>query len=250
MSKICNINTNVCRFAIIFIVALLSSFFMMTAFAAGISIDRTRVVFNSNDKNHSVGVINTSSVPWLVQARILDQNGQRQGALFITPPLFRLEPSGKNVIRIVSTGAEGIFPSDREDIRYLHIDAVPSSSPSEKDSQLAVGVGMTIKVFMRPVSLDEPGKKNWESIRWYYTSGLGVKGCNTSPYYLSFNRLAFDERSIDLNANPSMLPPYQCIVFGEKLSVKKIHWSFINDFGGDSGLFSAILSKGDNYENK
>jgi fimbrial chaperone protein len=217
-------------------------FFLTPAHAVGIKMDRTRIVYYAGVKGEKLGVKNTSNHAWLVQASVVDRSGKEDDSMFVTPPLFRLEPLGENFLRVVSLDEER-RPSDRESLKFMYINAIPSSSPLKSaDSQLAVGIAMSIKIFLRPESLASPGEKVWKSITWY-KDRQALKGCNTSPYFLSFNRLTFNGESMDLNNVPSMLSPFECVFYGGQGEVKDVHWSLINDYGGDSGWYAGKVSE-------
>ncbi|TXE24854.1 molecular chaperone [Serratia marcescens] len=209
--------------------------------AGGISADKTRVVFYSGSKGESLGVKNTTNHSWLVQASVQDDEGEPDNTMFITPPLFRLESNGANFLRIIHAGGNNV--TERELLRYVYIKAIPSSEPIDNvASQFAVGVGMRIKMFLRPALMARPGEKTWKGIRWYNDKHT-ISGCNTTPYYVSFNRLTFDDSPMDLNTVPSMLPPFKCETYSGQGWVKNVHWSLIDDYGGDTGWFEGRVTE-------
>ncbi|HCC3327910.1 TPA: molecular chaperone [Salmonella enterica] len=211
------------------------------AHAAGISLNRTRVVFSGGEKAESLGIRNTTGHVWLVQVRVLDAEGKDDPSMVVTPPLFRLEAKGQNSVRILSTDGGKGLPENRESLKYVDVSAIPSSEKmSDASSQLVVGVGMRIKVFWRPASLSEPDKKVFSGLSWS-RDGTGVRVCNGSAYYLSFNRLELDGRLMDLNRVPSMVAPGGCERYPGTGVVSHVRWSVINDYGGDSGWFTRVV---------
>lgn len=207
--------------------------------AAGVGLNKTRVIFSNGERAETLSVNNGSGTPWLVQVRVQGERGQDDSTMVVTPPVFRLEANSQNNLRILSTDKGAGFPADRESLRYVQVTAIPSSSQAmDSDSQLAVAVSLRIKLFWRPGMLPEPGTKTYQNVK-YNTSGNGVQACNGSPYYLSFNRLIIDGQRIDLNHAPSMLSPFGCVHYQHVSAKKQIRWSMINDYGGDTGWFDA-----------
>lgn len=213
-----------------------------SGYTAGISLNRTRVVFSDGEKAESLGIRNSSGHVWLVQVRALDAEGKDEHTMVVTPPLFRLEANGQNSVRILSTDGGKGLPEDKESLKYIDVSAIPSSDRNaEADSQMVVGVGMRIKVFWRPKGLAEPDKNAFSNIVWH-RDGRGVTGCNGSSYYLSFNRLEMNGQLLDLNKAPSMVAPGACEHYSVSVNPGRIRWSVINDYGGDSGWFEGKVS--------
>ncbi|PIJ75376.1 hypothetical protein BL250_09195 [Erwinia sp. OLTSP20] len=214
----------------------------LQATAAGISLNKTRVVFSAGARSVQLGVSNSAESAWLVQVRPLDSQGKVSAGMVATPPLFRVEPYGSNTLRILSTGDGDGFARDRESLGYVEVSAVPASAmTSASSSALAISVSMRIKLFWRPASLAEPAAADWKSVTWHRRGGV-LRACNPSPYYLSFNRLMFDGRLISLNRAPSMLAPRSCERYPEAGEVRQVRWSVINDYGGDSGWYDASVT--------
>ncbi|MBH3035785.1 molecular chaperone [Serratia marcescens] len=211
-----------------------------TAEAAGISLNRTRVVLSGSDKAESLGIRNSAAQAWLVQVRILDAQGNPDYSMVVTPPLFRLEANGQNYVRLLPVNGNRGLVSDKETLKYVEVNAVPSSSAAVgNEAQMAVGVGMRIKLFQRPASLPEPDKEMFRKIAWSRDIN-GLQGCNHSPYYISFRRLEINGRLMNLNQVPSMIGPGACERYPRIKNVNRIRWSAINDYGGDSGWIDEV----------
>lgn len=94
---------------------------------AGVSLDKTRIVFNESDKNQSINIINDSDKLYLVQNTILVDHANAQSEAvtqFVTvPPLARLEKNSRNAIRILPKDFSKL-PADRESIFYFVVGAV------------------------------------------------------------------------------------------------------------------------------
>ncbi|WP_158233091.1 MULTISPECIES: fimbrial biogenesis chaperone [unclassified Erwinia] len=132
----------------------------------------------------------------------------------------------------------------QEEIGYLRVTAIPpadipASVGSGTRGQLGVSVENIIKLIWRPRALTVPGAEVFRNVH-FQTVPQGIKACNPGRYYLSFNRLRVDGALLDLNALPSMLAPGECVLYPVKGNT--VSWSVIDDYGGDSGEYSATLS--------
>ncbi|KAB7922641.1 fimbria/pilus periplasmic chaperone, partial [Klebsiella pneumoniae] len=70
---------------------------------AAISLDRTRAIFNGNEKNMTLNISNDNKqLPYLAQAWIENDKHEKilTGPIIATPPVQRLEPGEKSMIRL------------------------------------------------------------------------------------------------------------------------------------------------------
>ncbi|WP_419210051.1 molecular chaperone [Providencia manganoxydans] len=59
--------------------------------AAGLSLNKTRIIFNEGDKSASVTFKNNVDSPFLVQNEIYDVDNKKSDFFIITPAIFRVE---------------------------------------------------------------------------------------------------------------------------------------------------------------
>ena len=100
---------------------LLSTLLLVAATAhAGVIINGTRLVYQGDKKESSLGLSNPDATDYLVQSWV-DSGGKNlaKAPFLITPPLFRLDAKEDNVLRVVRTG--GNLPEDRESLYWLNI---------------------------------------------------------------------------------------------------------------------------------
>lgn len=210
----------------------------------GIRLGSTRMVLSPSKKTAPLKIRNDADRAWLTQVRILDKD-EKETPLFIAlPPLFRLESRGDAQVRVQSVGPPEAYASDREMVRYIHVLTIPASAPDdrsmeEKQSALRIGFENVIKLFWRPASLKAPNSDDYRQLVFTRVAE-GVRGCNPTRYYLSFDRLTFDGKNVDLNREPSMLAPLGCEVF--RANGKNVTWTLITDYGGASEVFSGQVS--------
>lgn len=72
---------------------------------AAVQPDRTRIVFNANDKATSLRIENQSDkLPYLAYSWIENEKGEKSDALLVAlPPIQRLEPKATSQVRVVKT---------------------------------------------------------------------------------------------------------------------------------------------------
>ncbi|EBQ0031716.1 molecular chaperone, partial [Salmonella enterica subsp. enterica] len=73
---------------------------------AAVSLDRTRAIFNGGEKSMTLSIANDNKqLPYLAQAWL--ENDQQEkittGPIVVTPPVQRLEPGAKSMVRLSST---------------------------------------------------------------------------------------------------------------------------------------------------
>ncbi|WP_240042905.1 fimbrial biogenesis chaperone [Photorhabdus luminescens] len=213
--------------------------------AAGISLNKTRVIFSQGARAQTLTVVNTTSQAWLVQVRITGDQEKTAPAFVVTPPLFRLEANSQNSLRILPTFNRPPFPMDRESLGYVQMNAIPATQPVTDEpvrEQASMSVGMRIKFFWRPHGLPMPPEEAYGQLR-FQSQPDGMKACNPTPYFLSLDSLTLDGQALDLNRYPSMIAPQDCVTYAGQEGKKSVSWSMINDYGGASNLFTAKVAR-------
>ncbi len=194
---------------------------------AGIIVGGTRVIYQEGSREASVSVTNADShTPYLIQSWIENyQQGDKTRAPFIvTPPLFRLDPEQKNVLRINFIGTT--LPADRESVYWLNVKSI---SPSQKgvSNKLQVNIKSKFKLFYRPDSLPGDSAKAWQTL-CFHLEGKRLIAKNPSPWFVSLFSLSVGGKEID---EPGMIGPFETREW-PVTSAGEIRWRAINDFGG------------------
>ncbi|QXF32660.1 hypothetical protein CE143_05335 [Photorhabdus luminescens] len=213
--------------------------------AAGISLNKTRVIFTQGARAQMLTVVNTTSQAWLVQVRITGDQAKTAPAFVVTPPLFRLEANSQNSLRILPTFNRSPFPVDRESLGYVQMNAIPAAHQMANEhtrDQASMSVGMRIKFFWRPQGLPMLPEEAYGQLRFQSQSD-GVKACNPTPYFLSLDSLTLDGQALDLNRYPSMIAPRDCVTYAGQQDKKSVSWSMINDYGAASNRFTANVAR-------
>src|SRR6478609_879117 len=141
----------------------------LSAFAFGlchaaIVITGTRVVYPAEEREVTVKMNNTGTLPALVQTWIDDGNektsAQEKSVPFaLLPPIFRIDPGKGQSVRMTYTKEP--LPQDRESVFWLNVLEIPPRPDAElRDSRniLQMAFRSRIKIFFRPKGL--PGNAN------------------------------------------------------------------------------------------
>ncbi|WP_446917648.1 fimbrial biogenesis chaperone [Klebsiella pneumoniae] len=225
---------------------------MASAFA-GISIDSSRIIFQSSDdaRGRSVGV--TSSVssvaPYLVRAQVSrDIEGNNVQTPFITTPsLFRLEPGSTNQVLVVKKpGADGLA-KDRESLFYFRTVAMPagekqSASPSSVvGGSLQVSTATVVKLFYRPGGLALPQQQAMGMLQ-FSSTGQGLRVTNPTPYYITLADLKVAGVRVPLSAvaGNTMIAPFGAQLYARAPHQGRVEWKAINDYGGTEVFHGSV----------
>lgn len=128
---------------------------------AAIQPDRTRIIFNGNEKASSLKIENQSKqLPYLAYSWIEDEKGNKDDTFLVAlPPIQRLNPSAISQVRIVKQDKARSLPQDREMLFYFNVREIPPA-PENKGSNAIVQMALQsrLKLFWRPAALKKkPG---------------------------------------------------------------------------------------------
>ena len=181
---------------------LLSTLLLVAATAhAGVIINGTRLVYQGDKKESSLGLSNPDATDYLVQSWV-DSGGKNQAnaPFLITPPLFRLDAKEDNVLRVVRTG--GNLPEDRESLYWLNIKAIPSSKHVEGVNTLQIAINTRIKLLYRPSAVKGRPEDVADKLEWH-REGNDLVVNNPTPFYMNFQTVTLNgqkERVVNLNS--------------------------------------------------
>lgn len=200
---------------------------------AAVALDRTRAVFNGDSKSISLNISNDNKqLPYLAQAWLEDAQMKKikLGALVVTPPVQRLEPGTKSMLRISSTPAAAQLPQDRETLFYFNLREIPPRST--KPNVLQIALQTKIKLFYRPQSIVAKPGAVWQDQLVLHKEERGYRIENPTPYYVTVIGLGNTPQQSEKGA-------FDVVMVAPKssASVKSAHYStpyltYINDYGG------------------
>ncbi|MBK0469659.1 fimbria/pilus periplasmic chaperone [Klebsiella aerogenes] len=211
--------------------ALLSLTTLQAADAA-VALDRTRVIFEGNQKSMSVNVRNdNTTLPYLAQSWVEDAEGHKiQSPLMALPPLQRIEPGAKSLVKIqLVPGAAAKLPQDRETLFYFNLREIPPKSNKVNVLQLALQT--RVKMFYRPAALVQQGAGSetpWQEKLTLTRQGDRWQVNNPTPYYVT---LVADGKT---DMKPLMVAPKSSADLGVRAASlgSEPHLAYINDWGG------------------
>lgn len=207
---------------------------------AAIAVDRTRVIFDGGQQATSVSISNQNKeLPYLAQAWMEDAQGNKLsgGPLLVLPPVQRIEPGAKSLIKIQAIpSANALLPQDRESIFYFNVREIPPRS--NKPNVLQLALQTRIKLFYRPHSIvpdDTQLASPWQKGLMLQREGNGYKVVNPTPYYITITDAEPTGNStLNSSFKPMMVPPKGTTELGldaAGLGNKPV-LTYINDYGG------------------
>ncbi|MGA4650080.1 fimbrial biogenesis chaperone [Citrobacter portucalensis] len=202
---------------------------------AAIALDRTRAIFPGNEKSISLTVSNENKQkPYLAQAWLEDKNGNKTSLPFmVTPPVQRIEPGKKSMVRINSLPAAASLPQDRESVYWLSVREVPPKS--DRANVLQVALQTRIKLFYRPEAIIPERFTRWDNQLILHRVSGGFKIENPTPYFMTVISISDAEKKIDPDFNAVMIAPKSSETV-KAVSTLTPYVTTINDFGGKPTL--------------
>ncbi|MCW7548968.1 fimbria/pilus periplasmic chaperone [Photorhabdus sp. APURE] len=205
---------------------------------AAIALDRTRIVFNGEDKSTSMDISNQNKeLPYLAQGWIEDEQGNKiNGPLVVTPPVQRVEPGAKSQVKIQSLPTTAQLPQDRESLFYFNLREIPPRS--KKPNTLQIALQTRIKLFYRPkaifasrTDLDNP----WQEKMTLTRQGDQYQVNNPTPYYITVVDASSQLKGkTAADFKPFMIAPKSSAVLSGSVGAlgSAPVLTYVNDYGG------------------
>ncbi|NIG46424.1 fimbria/pilus periplasmic chaperone [Enterobacter sp. Acro-832] len=204
---------------------------------AALTVDRSRLVYNEGEKSVSVNVTNRNeNDPYLAQAWLENEQEEKTtGQLMALPPVQRVEPGAKTLVRLQTLSDVSSLPSDRESVFYFNLREIPPKS--DKANTLTLALQTRLKVFYRPKGLmvdpmldTVPGTETLTLTR----QGDKYVVNNPTPYHFSFveARSSLKGKGIE-NFEPEMVAPKGTVTLKPSASAlgNSPVLMFVNDYG-------------------
>ncbi|AJJ03724.1 chaperone protein papD [Yersinia pseudotuberculosis] len=199
---------------------------------AAIALDRTRIIYNGQDKSISLNISNENkTLPYLAQAWIENEQQQKVTTpLVATPPVQRVEAGKKSAVRISATPEALKLPQDRESLFYFNLREIPPRS--EKSNVMQIALQTKIKLFYRPEGITPAPGQIWQEQLVLHKTAQGFRLENPTPYYITVVGLAEKGKSsADSNFQPLMVAPKSSAEL-KSASFTAPVLTYINDYGG------------------
>lgn len=212
-----------------------------------LELGATRIIYRPADRGAQLSVANPQSFPVLVQSRVFKEDRKTQAPFVVTPPLFRLDPNQRNMLRIISTN---ISAGKKESLYWLCVTGIPPKNGDEwaedknqgtlhkAQVNMEVSTHMCIKLITRPEDISGSLMQAAENLQWSH-DGNKIKVKNNSPYYINMHSITIGNIPVE---HPEYIPP-----FSERNFILKskpagtVNWSVITDAGGESRRYSAQI---------
>ncbi|CNI65841.1 fimbrial biogenesis chaperone [Yersinia pekkanenii] len=215
------------------LVALTSTlFFTCHAVNAAIALDRTRIIYNGQDKSISLNISNENkTLPYLAQSWIENEQQQKVTTpLVATPPVQRVEAGKKSAVRISATPDALKLPQDRESLFYFNLREIPPNS--EKPNVMQIALQTKIKLFYRPAGITATSGQIWQDQLVLHKTAQGFRIENPTPYYITVEGLAEKGKSAaNSDFQPVMIAPKSSAELKSARFAAPV-LTYINDYGG------------------
>ncbi|GAA0346645.1 molecular chaperone [Morganella psychrotolerans] len=205
----------------------------------GIILNKTRVII-VNDTD-SLSIKNNSDNIYLIKSDILtgpEINDKKNDSIIISPPLLKIKGNETKTIKLWK---KKHHVSDREDIAYLSVLAIPSTPESHiNNDYISVGLRSVIKVFIRPASLPELTHHSVCNLNFEKTTNKQVTTTNTTAYFITISEVIVNDNENILD-RPVMIYPFDNVKINIAPEIQKIKWRYINDYGTSSEYCDARI---------
>lgn len=205
----------------------------ISASQAAISLDRTRAIFNGDEKSMTLSIANDNKqLPYLAQAWLENDKQEKitTGPVVVTPPVQRLEPGAKSMVRLSTTPDINTLPKDRESLFYFNLREIPPKS--EKANVLQIALQTKIKLFYRPEAIKARPNAVWQDQLVLNKTSGGYRIDNPTPYYVTVIGIGGSEKqALEGEFDAVMLAPKSSEMV-KAGSYGTPYVSYINDYGG------------------
>lgn len=202
---------------------------------SAIQPDRTRIVFNSNEKASSLKLENQSKkLPYLAYSWIENEQGQKDDRFFSAlPPIQRLEPGTLTQVRIVKQSSVKTLPTDRESLFYFNVREIPPEPENNGNSAVVqLAVQSRLKLFWRPEALKKTPGVNVEEQITASKQGSTLRVQNPTGYYITLAFFGKDDRSLFSGFKSTMVAPFSTVTLeAENYTGDTFALGYMDDYG-------------------
>lgn len=205
---------------------------------AGVTAERTRVVFQGAQREASLALVNQNTYPVMVQAWVddgeLGSSPDTVAPVLPLPPLFRLAPGQQRSLRLLYSGEA--LPADRESMYWLNLYEIPprpSELPAEGETRLTITLRTQMKVILRPEGL---AGSAGDAVRRLKASSerRGLMMTNPTPYFISLSSVEARQGQVSVVLGADTLAPFSSKVLVGDRPVETgadVHFFWLDDDG-------------------
>lgn len=180
-----------------------------TSLASGLVPETTILLVRESDGESVVSVRNTDDTPLLLRTAVRHIPEDRTNLLVIDPPVARVEPGQKQLVRFMLINRE---PLKTQRLQRIIFDGIPPTKAGENAVQISIRHNIPAIIHPKRLAIDpEP----WKRLVWSSGAKGELQVSNPSPYVV---RLA-QEVQLKPSGKPAKLPkPY--VLPGETLTAQ------------------------------
>lgn len=205
---------------------------------AALTVNTTRIVFDSEKRSTSVVIANPSPRPYAVQSWVNTAKDDTDTTvpLAVSPGLFRLDPGKEQMVQI--SRLPNNLPEDRETLFYLNVQEIPQITP-EDVNVLNVALRTRLKLFYRPKQLEDRPADGIAELKWSLRQGaehVQLVVDNPTPYHYTFGRLEVStagktEKVQAMAMAPPLGQQVYDLVHTKSVTGLQLTFTTINDYG-------------------
>lgn len=226
---------------------------------AGVVMYGTRIIFNEYSDNVVVKFANNDKHPNLMQVWVDNGEGNpesfdsRKTPFNITPPLFKINASEQQTVRIIKNSNTLNLRKDRETMFWFNFLQIPPVTNEKKTPAMGV-VSLSflnqVKLIYRPSALIDGIDESWTKLIFSSVGKNKLQVINNSGYYFTFRDDAkiesLNEKNKIILGNEVTLSPYSKLTWkieGNKVLRKgdRITYNLINDKGNSVGHIFELM---------
>ncbi|HDD9959401.1 TPA: fimbria/pilus periplasmic chaperone, partial [Escherichia coli] len=147
-----------------------------------------------------------------------------------TPPVQRLEPGAKSMVRLSTTPDISKLPQDRESLFYFNLREIPPRS--EKANVLQIALQTKIKLFYRPAAIKTRPNEVWQDQLILNKVSGGYRIENPTPYYVTVIGLGGSEKQAEEGEFETVMLSPRSEQTVKSANYNTPYLSYINDYGG------------------
>ena len=170
------------KFSLYFLSALALTSISLQSQAAGMKPETSVVLVNVVDGEGTINVTNTDSKAALLYTSLEDLPEDKESLLVVTPPVARVEPGEKQLVRFIVQSEK---PITTQRLKRVSFEGIPQKDPNVKAS-IGVTVRHNLAVLITPEDL--PAKRDpWTLLDWS-VNGQTLTVKNDSRYVVRLSQ--------------------------------------------------------------
>lgn len=220
------------------IYSVLAVFVISNEGHADLSLDRTRIILNSNDSVALSVTNDNQNTPYLAQAWIENESGKDvSNQLAVFPLLQRIDPgqTKKIGIQLITDGRS--IPQNRESLYYFNLREIPPKNRLSSSVQVAQQI--RIKLFYRPLGLIlQPDSPTFIDKLILQPQGNQLILQNPTPYHIVIIQVKARGGKNLTQFQPITVAPFGAEAIGvprSSLGQSPI-LTYVNDYGAQQAL--------------